>query len=319
MQGAVQRLVVLGAGQLGTALQRVAAADPYWSTRSVQVLDRAALDIRDADAIASCLPALRPSILINAAAYNRVDEAESQPALAFAVNASAPAQLARAATRLGARFVQIGTDYVFSGAPRAPDAALRPYREEDLPAPLSVYGASKLAGEHLALAYAPGALVVRTSGVYGARTAGTGKRSFVEAIVRQACAADPSAGQHPPALRVVDDQRASPTYAMDLAQAILTLLRLDATGIVHVTNAGSCSWFEFAGAILELLALPAALEPIASSARPAPARRPAYAVLDHARLRDLGISMPHWRDGLERYLRVHADSLLQRAPAGAGG
>jgi dTDP-4-dehydrorhamnose reductase len=298
-------VLVVGAGQLGTALRHVMAVDPYWSAWPALTLDRAALDLCDAAAIEGCLTQVRPEIVINTAAYNRVDEAESQPALAFAVNASAPATLARAATRLGARFVQVSTDYVFSGESPASAEPARPYREDDLPAPCSVYGASKLAGEHLARAYASDALIVRTSGIYGARPAGTGKRSFAEAILAQLGALHPNAGgrEAPPILRVVDDQRVSPTYAVDLALAILELVRRDVRGIVHATNAGSCTWFECAQAIVDLVGASATVVPVASGERPTAARRPAYSVLDHGRLRDLGMTMPPWRDALGRYLR----------------
>lgn len=300
-------LLIIGAGQLGMALQRVAMSDPAWRAVPLAVLDHAALDLCDREAVAARLVALRPDVVINAAAYNRVDEAEKQPAPAFATNASAPGALALAASQVGARLVHVSTDYVFSGE------ADRPYREDDLPAPCSVYGASKLAGEHLVRAYAPGALIVRTSGVYGVRRPGVGKRSFVEAILQQARAGN--------TLQVVADQRASPTYAVDLAWAILALLGREAAGIVHVTNAGSCSWYEFAQAILEEAGIEATVTPVASRApgdmgwRAAGARRPSYSVLDHGRLRDLGITMPHWRDALARYIREQAGGAWTAAVA----
>lgn len=272
--------LVIGTGQLGTALLREGRGE-------LHALDRAALDLEDLDAIEPALAAARPAVVINAAAYNAVDAAERSPDRAFAVNATAPGRLARAAAAQGARFVHVSTDYVFGG-----DAA-RPYREEDLPAPLGVYGASKLAGEHLVRAYAPDALVVRTSVVFGARPGG--KRSyFVHTILTQA--------REGRALRVVDDQVGGPTYAPDLARAILALVDRGVSGIVHVSNAGSCSRYEFARAILDAAGLDAQITPVAGSARPDIARRPRYSVLDCSRLTGLGITMPHWHDALGRYL-----------------
>jgi dTDP-4-dehydrorhamnose reductase len=274
--------IVLGTGQLGAALVRLAGAE-------VRSLDRAALDLADLDAIEPALASERPAVLINAAAYNRVDEAERRPAEAFAVNAVAPGRLARAATSLGARFVHISTDYVFSGDVR------RPYLEDDLPAPLGVYGASKLAGEHLVRAHAPDALIVRTGGVFGTPAgARRGRHNFVQAILAQARASQP--------LRVVDDQTVGPTYALDLACAILRLVDAGATGTVHVASAGCCTWYEFARAILDAAGLDIPVIPISSAERAAAARRPPYSVLDCTRLAAHGIVMPHWRDALKRYL-----------------
>jgi dTDP-4-dehydrorhamnose reductase len=280
----VSRIIVLGSGQLGTALATVGGP-------AVVVLGRADLDLTDGAAIQPRLAAVRPDLVINAAAYNRVDEAEQQPDLAFAVNATASGHIARACAALGTRFIHVSTDYVFDGS------LGRPYAEDDLPAPLGVYGASKLAGEHLVQAYAgEHALIVRTSAVFGVAGEGAGKGgNFVRAILRQA-------GAHQ-ALRVVDDQTTSPTYAPDLARAILALAGTEARGLVHVTNGGSCTWHQFACAILELTGLDVPCLPISSESAPGRARRPAYSVLSGARLGTLGITMPTWRDGLERYLR----------------
>lgn len=298
-------LVVAGAGQLGTALERLlrelqAAGDVAgnghgpdaraWRDYDVRLLDRETLDLGVPGSATAALADLRPAIIVNAAAYTRVDDAEREAAQAFAVNAIGVAELARLASGWGAKLVQISTDYVFSGEGRS-----TPYAEDDLPAPRSVYGASKLAGEHLALAYAPSALVVRTSGVYGHPGAsGRGKRSFVEAILAQA-----RDGRE---LRVVDDQVSSPTYARDLASAILQLVERKAERIVHVTSAGSCSWYQFAAAILGVSGLQAPLDGVPSAARPALAGRPPYSVLGHGALERYGVTMPHWRDALVRYL-----------------
>jgi dTDP-4-dehydrorhamnose reductase len=277
----VERIVVVGGGQLGTALATIGGP-------KVSVLDHAALDVSDGTSIERVLPRLFPDVVINAAAYNRVDEAEARPDLAFAVNATGPAFLARAATAAGARFVHVSTDYVFGGTQQ------RPYREDDPTEPLGVYAASKLAGEHLALAYGPSSLVVRTSGVFGRTRGGTGG-NFVLSILKQA-----RAGR---SLRVVADKIAAPTYAVDLARAILALVDCGASGRVHVTNSGQCSWYEFACAILEDARVGAAIEPVSYDATGDVARRPLYSVLDLSRLQSFGITMPDWRDGLRRYLK----------------
>jgi len=302
------RIAIIGNGQLGSALEALLRTDPTWQGSAVTVLGHDTLDIRDAAAVEAKLGELAAELVINAAAYNQVDEAEMDPETAFAVNAIGPGRLARAARVLNARLVHVSTDYVFSGELLAGQVTDSGYREADLPAPRSVYGASKLAGEHRVLANAPDALVVRTSGVYGPRPDGRGKRSFVEAILAQA-----EAGT---ALRVVNDQRLGPTYAVDLAAAILALARLPASGLIHASNAGSCSWYEFARAILELAGSGVPIEPVPSSARPTPAYRPPYSVLDNGRLRELGIEMPRWRDALARYMHARmAEVELLATPA----
>ncbi|HEY8283441.1 MAG TPA: sugar nucleotide-binding protein, partial [Chloroflexota bacterium] len=161
---------------------------------------------------------------------------------------------------------------------------------------LGVYGASKLAGEHLVRAYAGDrALIVRTSAVFGTAGAEVGKGgNFVRSIVRQAAAGQP--------LRVVNDQTTCPTYAPDLARAILSLAEGPVGGLLHVTNAGACTWYQFAQAILELAKLDVPLSPASSEALPDRARRPSYSVLSGERLVTLGITMPPWRDALVRYL-----------------
>ncbi|HVA90386.1 MAG TPA: dTDP-4-dehydrorhamnose reductase [Chloroflexota bacterium] len=289
------RIVVLGNGQLGAAL--AALGGP-----AVRVFDRSVLDLADTAAIGPMLTAAKPDLVINAAAYNKVDEAERRPEVAFAINATAPAEIARACATVGARLVHVSTDYVFDGA------LGRPYLEDDLPTPLSVYGAGKLAGEHLVRAYAgAGALIVRTSGVFGSAGPEVGKGgNFVRSIVRQAAAGQP--------LRVVDDQTTSPTFAYDLAWAILSLAERKAGGLLHVTNAGSCTWYRFARAILELTGIDVPLTPTTSEAQVDRARRPTYSVLSGARLAGLGIVMPPWRDGLARYLREIGATEERRMP-----
>ena len=246
---------------------------------------RDALDVTDERAVAALVARLRPDVVFNATAYNRVDAAESEPEQAFAVNALAPRALALAARELGALLVHVSTDYVFDGA------LARPYREDAPAHPLSVYGASKLAGERHVLASGAEALVVRTSGVLGRGGSGQKGGSFVDRILAQARAGKP--------LRVVADQVFAPTAAGDLAGALVELVRLGARGLCHVTNQGACSWHELAAAALAAAGLERPVEAIAAAELRLPARRPAYSVLDNSRGQALGLPpLRPWQDAL---------------------
>ncbi len=275
----MRALVVGSGGQLGRELVALLGADVVWAG------DRAEIDVTDGGAVAALVSRVRPDTVFNAAAWNRVDVAESEPGAAFAVNASGPYFLARVARDAGALLVHYSTDYVFDGT------ASRPYREEDVPHPLGVYGASKLAGEHLVAAAGGEHLVVRTSGVLGRGGSEQKGGSFVERIVAQA-----RAGER---LRVVADQVFSPTNAADLAAASIALVRAGARGLVHVTNAGSCTWHELAVAALAVAGLDAPVERIATADLRLPARRPPYSVLDGSRYARLGLPpLRHWRAAL---------------------
>ena len=283
------RVVVVGAaGQLGRELVR---ALPPTSTIA---LSRADLDVRDAGAVAARIAALRPAIVVNAAADNRVDHAERAPDEAVAVNALAVAALAAACRAQDAWLVQMSTDYVFDGR------ASVPYREDDAPNPLGAYARSKLAGELLARALAPRHAVVRVAGLYATGGSQAKGGSFVDRLLAQARSGAP--------LRVVADQVTAPTWARDVAAALGRLLprfaRGDApAGVYHVTNAGSCSWHEFACAALELAGVDARVERITGAELQAPAPRPAYSVLANTRLTTLGEPpLRPWRDALAAYL-----------------
>jgi dTDP-4-dehydrorhamnose reductase len=274
------RAVVLGsAGQLGRELVATLGAEVAWAG------DRAEVDVTDAGAVSALVARERPDVVFNATAWNRVDAAETEPAAAFAVNASAPHFLARAARDAGALLVHYSTDYVFDGT------AARPYREDDTPRPLGVYGASKLAGEHLVAAAGAEHLLVRTSGVFGRGGSEQKGGSFVERILAQARAGQP--------LRVVADQVFAPTFAPDLAAASIALVRCGARGLYHVTNAGSCSWHELAVAALLAAGLDVPVEPIPVATLRLAARRPAYSVLDGSRHLERGLPpLRSWRDAL---------------------
>ena len=269
-------------GQLGKEL--LAHAPTGWTCVA---LDRAALDLSDAAAICRLVDAEQPDLVLNAAAYTAVDRAESEPALAHAVNAGAPAAFSKALAGAG-RLVQVSTDFVFDGQ-RGHN-----YQPDDIRNPQSVYGASKAAGEDAA---GDEAIIVRTSWVYAA-----GGANFVRTMLRLMRERDE--------LRVVADQIGSPTWARGLATTIWSLAVKDATGIWHHRDAGIASWYDFAVAIAEeahaigLLDRIPAIHPIATSEYPTPARRPAFSVLDVSATREvLGDISTHWRSNLRTMLK----------------
>jgi dTDP-4-dehydrorhamnose reductase len=274
------RAAIVGvAGQLGRALRARLGADVCWAG------GRADLDVRDEDAVGRMVEAARPDVILNASAYNAVDAAETAPADALAVNALGPRNLAWAARESGALLVHVSTDYVFDGQAR------RPYAEDDRPQPLSAYGASKLAGEAMVAAAGCDLILVRTSGVIGAGGSRAKGGSFVERIVARARAGGP--------LRVVADQVFSPTYAPDLAAALVALVELKARGVYHVTNDGFCSWHELAEAAVRQAGLDTPVEKIRASELKQPARRPPYSVLSNEKYRALGLTpLRPWKDTL---------------------
>jgi dTDP-4-dehydrorhamnose reductase len=284
----VERIVLIGAGgQLGTDLKNVLPAD------RLVPLTRADLDVTDRRAVTAKLADTRPAWVINTAAFHRVDDIETKDrAQAFAVNEVAVGQLAEACSRHGARLLHLSTDYVFGGGPRGP------YAEDAPPAPLNVYGRSKLAGERLVEAAGPDHVVIRSSGLYGvAGSAGKGG-NFVETMVRL--------GREGRTIRVVNDQISTPTYTADLADAIAGLLALAPRGgIYHLTNSGACSWFEFARHIFTLLNLAPDLQPTTSREFGASATRPPNSVLRNTRATALGLPpLRPWPDALAAYLRA---------------
>ena len=274
------RILVTGAtGQLGTELRRVLVP---WA--EVIGLDLPELDVRHPDCAAKIAePA--PDWVIHTAAVTNVDGCERDPGLAMAVNAEGTRQVAEGCRKARARLLYLSTDFVFDGHKRTP------YTEEDTPAPLSVYGRSKLEGERAA-ARVPGATIVRTAWLYAAH--GT---NFVRTILSKAFA-----GEH---LRVVDDQVGSPTYAADLADAIRLLVAGNRSGLYHITNRGACSWFEFTREILRQAGLTAPLEPITTAALARPAPRPAYSALAHQAWEAAGFPpLRPWPEALAAMLRA---------------
>lgn len=248
----------------------------------VAALSHSDLDITDSRAVNACVEEHRPSIIVNCAAYTKVDQAESEESAANAINGSSVELLAAAANSVGALLVQISTDFVFDGTKRDP------YEVTDPTNPLSAYGRSKLLGE-LAATHAERHLIVRTSWLFGVHG-----HNFVEAIRNQV-----RKGTSP--LRVVSDQRGRPTYTPHLASAIIRLAMADVRGIVHYADADACSWYDFALAI----AGDHPVKPVTSEEFVRPARRPAYSVLSTERYeRVTGVAPESWREGLGEYLSL---------------
>jgi len=305
--GAPIRVGVVGAGgQLGTCLvreiSRCSRAELAFATTRE---DLDLTELEDLDAWLDRTLQRSLDVVINAAAFTKVDACESQAELAYQVNALAPATWARSLAERDVRFVHISTDYVFPGD------GDRPYREDDPSQPRTVYGASKRAGEVAVLGTHPGALVIRTSWLFGPG------RNFVAAILDQA--EQRRRGEIDGPLMVVDDQVGSPTSAADLSRALLQIcLDVRASGLLHICNSGHTTWYEFARKILELSGHEdVEIVPVATSAFETAADRPAYSVLDCTRAREMGIELRPWEDALASYLSEF-DPARQEWLEGAG-
>jgi len=282
-----RRVAIIGSGgQLGTDL--VACADPgLWA---VTPLPHSALDVCDWARVSAVLEDLRPDLVIDLAAFHKVDLCEDQPAPTFAVNTLAAHHLACETARLGAAFAYVSTDYVFAGDQPTPRV------ETDRGGPQSLYGLSKYAGERLSLGANPRAFVFRVSGLYGlAGASGKGGGNFVETMLRLGRTGAP--------VRVVDDQILTPTFTADLAPMMWRILEIDRPGIYHCTSTGACSWFDFAAEIFRRAGLSVDLAPQSSAQAGLRAPRPAYSVLDNAALRALGLDdLRPWPEALADYL-----------------
>jgi dTDP-4-dehydrorhamnose reductase len=276
----VKWLITGAGGMLGTDLrdELTLRGEP------VIALSRNDLDITDSRLVSAIVREHAPDVIVNCAAYTKVDLAETEEAAANAINGSAVELLAAAANEVGARLVQVSTDFVFEGSSR------EPYEPTDPTNPLSAYGRSKLLGE-IAAGHAEKHLIVRTSWLFGVHGP-----NFVEAIRNQIRKGVES-------LRVVNDQRGRPTYTPHLARAIVRLVHAGVDGRVHYADADECSWYDFACAI----APDFPIHPVSSEEFPRPAKRPAYSVLSTAAYeRATGVSPDSWRDGLREYLSLRA-------------
>lgn len=273
------KVMIVGAtGLLGKALMR------EWSGDEILGLGSRDLDIREVAQVQETVKKIDPEWIVLSAAYTDVDGCESKPDLALSVNRDGAVNVAEAAREVGSKLLFLSSDYVFDGRKTSP------YDTDDARNPQSIYGRSKAEAEVRLLATLRDVCIARTSWLFGA-----GGKCFPDTILKLAASR--------PALDVVDDQRGCPTYAVDLARAIIALCRKGASGIVHVTNAGECSWFEFAQEIVKSAGLATEVRPASSQQMARPAPRPAYSVLSATSLRRYGIEMPGWKDALERYLK----------------
>lgn len=276
------KVLLTGAnGQLGRCFQ-----DRLPAGWQILATDAAELDITDLAQVTAAIAAFKPDAIVNAAAYTAVDKAESETELAERINATGPANLASVAAQHGIRLLHVSTDYVFDGN------ANMPYTEQSPTNPLSAYGITKLAGERAVSAAAPDAIIVRTAWVFSEYG-----NNFVKTMLRL--------GKERDALNIVDDQRGCPTYAGDLAQTIIALLRQNAAGgIYHYTGDKEVSWFEFAQAIFSVAVQKAVLSkvptltPITTAQYPTPAHRPAYSTLAGDKIKALGITLSDWQGAL---------------------
>lgn len=284
------KIMVIGAnGQLGSDLVQVLGK--HSAGYQVIPLTHAELEVTNAHQVQQAFERYRPQVVLNTAAYHKVDEVESYPERAFAVNAIAPLTLARLCREQDIALLFLSTDYVFGGELNRQT----PYKESDCPAPLNVYGVSKLAGEKFIQASWAKHWIVRTSGLYGLRGASGKGGNFVELMLRLA-----GEGKD---IRVVDDQRLSPTYTHELAHGLVNLIERAPYGLYHLTCSGDCSWYEFAVKIFELAELHPNLRPTTSAEFKTAARRPNYSVLANQAIREAGIPpLKAWQDALADYL-----------------
>ena len=281
------KVLVTGAnGQLGTDLCKVLR-----DFELIPLTDKD-IEISDMSSVKQAFSKYKPDVIINTAAYVRVDDCEDEKDKAFSVNALGARNVAGVAQELRAKLVHLSTDYVFGGEA---EPRTTPYTEFDTPVPLSIYGKSKLAGENLARHFCLRHFIVRTSGLFGvAGSMGKGG-NFIETMLKLS--------REREELRVVDDQVFSPTYSRDLARKIVQLMTTDYYGIFHITNRGACSWYEFTREILKLAGIKTPVVPITSDQYPQKARRPRYSVLDNSHLRLLGMDdMRPWQEALKDYL-----------------
>jgi dTDP-4-dehydrorhamnose reductase len=282
----VRVLVTGAAGMLGRAVMPALAAAGHEARGG----DLPELDVTRLEVLRTAALEFRPDWILHLAALARVDDCESLRDEAFRVNALGARNAALVAVDCGAAVMAVSTDYVFDGT------ATTPYAEDATAAPDSVYGASKWAGEQAVRAVTPRHAIVRTSWLFG-----PGGPNFVDTILAKARAGGP--------LRVVDDQRGSPTFTRDLAQGLLRLMAAEGFGTCHCTNAGECTWYDLAAHALALAGLDVPLARTDTASFPRPAHRPAYSVLSNGRFEELtGWRMPPWRDAVRRHLEVTAET-----------
>lgn len=281
------KILLIGkTGQLGGDILR------NGGTHEIHAHDESTLDITVPDVVRATIADLRPDVVINTAAFHNVPRCETEPLEAFRVNCIAVRDLAAACNEAGCRLVTFSSDYVFGGEKRSP------YLEDDSPAPLQIYGISRLAGELAALSTGPGhAVVIRTCGLYGVSGAASKGGNFVDQRIADAKRGGP--------VEMGCDQTVSPTWTGDLSDAVLRLIAHPGLrpGIYHLVNEGECSWYEFTKEIYRILGLDVDVRPVDRKGLTGMMRRPLYSALGNVNAREMGISLPSWRTGLENYIQ----------------
>jgi dTDP-4-dehydrorhamnose reductase len=277
-------LITGGGGQLASDLE-----EELREGCRVSAPGRGELDITDQAALEEAFERVRPAVVFNCAAFHNVEVCEREEDRSFEVNARAVKRLAQRCADAGAGLVHLSTNYVFAGDRD------EPYCEADRPGPRSIYAISKLAGEHAALAYCPQALVVRSSGLYGRHGSVSKGGNFVQRMIKRA--------REQGALKMVADQRLTPTYTADLAETLVAAVERDVSGLLHVTNSGSCSWHEFTLAIMEIAGIDIPVEPVQTTRPAGGADRPLNGVLSCERAVEAGLgNRRSWRAALDDYM-----------------
>ncbi|HAR62313.1 MAG TPA: dTDP-4-dehydrorhamnose reductase [Candidatus Margulisbacteria bacterium] len=273
------KIVIIGSnGMLGSRFLSDHSKDDY-----ITGIDYPDMDIRNMESIKSLLLEIKPHIVINCAAFTDVDKCEIMKDESYAVNGEGPGNIAKVCNEIDAVLVHFSTDYVFDGLKKTA------YCEDDIPNPLSIYGKSKLVGEMNVRRFCSKYFIIRTAWLYGENG-----KNFVRTIV---AAADKN-----PSLKVVADQLGSPTYTKDLVEISKKLIKTEKYGTYHVTNEGSCSWYEFAGAIFSFLDKQVSVAPCSTDEYPRPASRPKSGILSKSKINSLDIYIRDWKDGLKEYL-----------------
>ena len=284
--------VIGGNGQLGRDVSSAFVGEGH----AVTSLTHQDVEISSLESVRETLKVLRPELVVNTSAFHHVEKCEAEPALAFAVNGIGARNLAQVTQETGATLMHISTDYVFDGRKNTP------YTEEDTPAPLNVYGNTKLSGELFVRSTNPRHFVVRTSAIYGESPCrAKGGLNFVELMLKLS--------KERKELRVVNDEFVSPTPTIQIARQLVGLSRSTDYGLYHATCEGSCSWFEFAAAIFELTNTSIRLEAARPGEFPAKVPRPKYSVLENRALKSKALNaFTHWKQGLENYLARREDA-----------
>lgn len=282
----MKKVLVTGSyGQLGSELNFLSS---LLESHSFTFVDRDDLDVTSPEQVSAFIKKLQPEVLINCAAYTAVDKAEAEKEIAFSINADGAGILAKACAENNCRFVHLSTDFIFDGT------SSKPIVETEQPNPISVYGASKLAGEQLAMRNNPDTLLIRTSWVYSSFG-----NNFVKTILRLC--------RENGMVSIIYDQIGTPTYARDLAAAILNIIQQHEWkgGIYNFSNEGVASWFDFAVAIRDIAGLKTKILPIETYQYPTPAQRPKYSVLNKRKIKEtFGIEIPYWRKSLEDCMKI---------------